>query len=80
MDPEIGITKEEIKYIVKNEIPSCIEDVLLRRLRVAFLDRTKPNLLVNFIASTLGVELGWSEEEKETKIKEFYEDYERYEF
>lgn len=35
-------------------MPTQIEDVVMRRTRVAFLDRRKPRLLVPYIAEEMG--------------------------
>ena len=61
-------------------MPTQIEDVVLRRTRVAFLDRRKPKLIVPFVAEELAKVHGWSAEEKERKIQEFYRTYEDYEY
>lgn len=61
-------------------MPTQIEDVVLRRTRVAFLDRRKPQLIVPFVADELGKVWGWTNEEKEAKIQEFYKSYANYEF
>ena len=42
-------------------MPTQIQDVILRRTRVAFLDRRKPELLVPYVASELAKEMKWSE-------------------
>ena len=50
-------------------MPTRIEDVILRRTRVAFLDRNKAELLVPYVAAELGKSLGWTEQQMQEKIK-----------
>jgi len=65
LDGDTLVSKAEIDFIVKNEMPNSIDDVVLRRTRVAFLDNTKAEPLVQYIAEALARTHGWTATRKQ---------------
>ena len=57
-------TLAELQWIVKNEMVTSIEDVLMRRTRLCFLlGKTEVLPLAEVVGRLLGTELGWSEKQ-----------------
>lgn len=63
-------TMAELEWIVKNELVTDIEDVLMRRTRLSFLVGKIESLsLAELIGRLLQKELGWSDKERDERIK-----------
>ena len=63
-----GYTTGEIAYLVKNEMATRLDDLLLRRTKTAWVGvLTKES--VEELAEIMGNCLGWSVEEKQGEIK-----------
>lgn len=65
LDADTMVTKAEIDFIVQNEMANSIEDVVLRRTRVAFLDNTKAGSLLEYTAEALARVHSWSPSRKQ---------------
>jgi glycerol-3-phosphate dehydrogenase len=64
-------TRAELEWIVKNELVTDIEDVLMRRTRLSFLVGKAESLsLAALIGELLQKELGWSNKERDQKVRE----------
>jgi glycerol-3-phosphate dehydrogenase len=65
LDGDTLVTKAEIDFIVQNEMPNSIDDVVLRRTRVCFLDNSKAEPLVEYVAEALARAHGWTATRKQ---------------
>ncbi len=63
--------KAEVLYAVEEEMACTLEDVLARRLRLAFLDWGACQEAIPMTAALMSQKLGWSEEKKNQEIAFF---------
>eukprot|EP01097_Dermamoeba_algensis_P005887 TRINITY_DN3704_c0_g1_i1.p1 TRINITY_DN3704_c0_g1~~TRINITY_DN3704_c0_g1_i1.p1 ORF type:complete len:709 (-),score=180.95 TRINITY_DN3704_c0_g1_i1:1367-3493(-) len=66
--PGFPYLEEEVRYVIRNEYARTAEDILARRLRIAFLDVYSAYECLPRVINILAEELGWDEN---TKKKEF---------
>ncbi|KAF1743064.1 hypothetical protein MXB_3702 [Myxobolus squamalis] len=62
-------TEEEITYICHNEYICTLEDIVARRLRLAFIDAQATEEVLDHVARLAGTSLGWSDEKIRVLIK-----------
>jgi glycerol-3-phosphate dehydrogenase len=58
LHPDHPYTAAEVVWIVRNEMPAKIEDVLSRRLRVLLLDAKAAKVMAPKVAQIMATELG----------------------
>lgn len=78
-----NVTKSEIDYILKNEMALEVEDILLRRMRIAFLNERQSTLAAIAHISRLAltkINPSAGEKEIEELIKKNIETISSYEF
>lgn len=71
LHPEYAYTKGEIVWIIRNEMPLTLEDVLARRLRILFLDARAARCMAPAVADILARERGKDETWKAAQLKAF---------
>lgn len=70
LDASLGLTKAEVLFVIREEFPRTLSDVMARRLILAF--ETGHGLsVVGVIADIAAAELGWSSAERSAQIKEY---------
>ena len=69
--PDYAYTKGEIVWIIRNEMPRTLEDVLARRLRILFLDARAAMKMGPAVADILARERGKDEKWKAAQLEEF---------
>jgi glycerol-3-phosphate dehydrogenase len=72
LDSGLGITKAEILFVLREEFPKTLSDVMARRMILAF-EKGHGLHLVDSIADIVGGELGWSSEERRRQIAGYRE-------
>ncbi|MFL5572400.1 MAG: glycerol-3-phosphate dehydrogenase C-terminal domain-containing protein, partial [Gemmatimonadaceae bacterium] len=70
-------TAADLVYAVRNEMAQTLSDLLIRRTHLAFETRDHGKSAAPLAADVVGPLLGWSEQTKATRIREFDEDTER---
>ncbi|MFL5465457.1 MAG: FAD-dependent oxidoreductase [Gemmatimonadaceae bacterium] len=70
-------TAAHLVYAVRNEMAQTLSDLLIRRTHLAFETRDHGKSAAPLAADVVGPLLGWSEQTKATRIREFDEDTER---
>jgi len=68
LDPSYPYTKAELEHIIKNEFVAIPIDVLIRRMRIAFLDAAAAKKMLPHVIDIYGDLHQW---DKNTKIREF---------
>jgi glycerol-3-phosphate dehydrogenase len=68
----------EILYQIEEEMACTLDDVLSRRLRLAFLDWNACQKAIPKVADLMGTALGWTMEEKNEKITSFNAEIEQF--
>jgi glycerol-3-phosphate dehydrogenase len=71
LHPNYDYTKGEVVWIVRNEMPRSVEDVLARRFRALFLDARAAVEMAPAVADIMAAELGKDEQWKEKQIEDF---------
>jgi glycerol-3-phosphate dehydrogenase len=71
LHPNYDYTKGEVVWIVRNEMPRSVEDVLARRFRALFLDARAAVEMAPAVADIMAAELGKYEQWKEKQIEDF---------
>lgn len=64
-------TEVEVVWVIRNEMPRTIEDVLARRFRILFLDANRAKKAASRVAEIMADELNWSKERREQELNEF---------
>lgn len=80
LHPRFDTTRAEIVYQIKNEMVVNVFDLLLRRNRLAFLDRKAAEDTMPMVIDLLGNELGWSEDQKIQNLASSREVFQKMEF
>lgn len=57
LHPDYPYTKAEVIWIIQNEMPQTVEDILARRIRLLFLDAKAANECAPVVAQLMAVEL-----------------------
>lgn len=78
--PKYDVTKAEIIYQIRNEMSVNVFDLLLRRNRLAFLDKSATLEVMPTVIDILGNELNWSVSQKETNLAQSREIFKAMEF
>lgn len=69
--PDLPYIKAEILHAVTHEGAQSVEDVLLRRTRIAFEDFYSGTEVAEEVARIIGGELGWSAKERAASVKKY---------
>lgn len=69
--PDYEYTRGEVVWIIRNEMPLTIEDVLARRLRILFVDARVAMEMAPEVANIMAEELGKDNKWKEEQLKSF---------
>ena len=72
LDSEFGVTKAEILFVVREEFPKTLADVMARRMVLAF-EKGHGLHLIDSIADIVGGELGWDSDERNRQIAGYSE-------
>lgn len=80
LHPNFETTQAEIVYQIRSEMVVNVFDLLLRRNRLAFLDRKAAEDVMPMTVELLGSELGWSDDQKRRNLAEALEIYQKMEF
>jgi len=72
LDSEFGVTKAEILFVVREEFPKTLADVMARRMVLAF-EKGHGLHLTDSIADIVGGELGWDSDERNRQIAGYSE-------
>jgi glycerol-3-phosphate dehydrogenase len=75
LHPEAPYLRAEAVVAVRDEAARTIEDVLVRRTRIALETRDVGRVAVSDTADIMGAELGWSEQERDAQIERFCSDW-----
>ena len=68
LSPQHPFIEAEVVYAVRSEYALRIEDVLARRMRLAFLDTGAAKGAVERVGAIMGELLGWSEEQMRGEV------------
>lgn len=71
ISPEYPYIFAEIMWHIQEEMAYTLEDILSRRLRLAFLDWKATNSVVKSVANLMAIHFDWSEDVKQKNIEEF---------
>jgi glycerol-3-phosphate dehydrogenase len=71
LHPEHPYIKAEVVYAVRKEMAVNLRDFLARRIRMEITDWKAALKSVAVVADLMATELGWSEEQKLTNVKEY---------
>lgn len=63
--------ESEIRYAVRYEYAHSLTDILVRRIRIAYLNISAAKKIAGRVADIMGEELGWNSEKKSEEIKAF---------
>lgn len=78
--PKHEVTQAEIVYQIRNEMVVNVFDLLLRRNRLAFLDKGATIEVMPTVIDILGNELGWSVAQKQTNLETAFDLFKNMEF
>ena len=78
--PGFEVTKAEVVYQIKNEMVVSVFDLLLRRSRLAFLDKQAATEALPILLDLLGNENGWDDDMKRNNLKESRTIFEKMDF
>ena len=73
LHPDYAYTVGEVTWLVRNEMPRTLEDVLARRLRILFLDARAAMAMAPKVAGILATEWGKDETWTSAQVKAFNE-------
>ncbi|WP_455632202.1 glycerol-3-phosphate dehydrogenase/oxidase [Parabacteroides sp.] len=73
LHPDYAYTVGEVTWLVRNEMPRTLEDVLARRLRILFLDARAAMAMAPKVAGILATERGKDEAWASAQVKAFNE-------
>ncbi|MBW3468758.1 glycerol-3-phosphate dehydrogenase/oxidase [Arthrospiribacter ruber] len=71
LHPDYPFTVAEIKWIVEQEMPAKVEDVLARRLRILFLDARASLEIAPKVAEIMADAMGFDKEWIEAELQDF---------
>jgi len=71
LHPEYSYTVGEVLWIIRNEMPQTVEDVLARRLRILFMDARAAVLMAPKVADLLATEKKKDETWKAAQLESF---------
>lgn len=80
ISPRFEVTKAEVLYQIRNEMVVNVFDLLLRRNRIAFIDRVAARECIPCLIDILGDELKWDVSTKQANHKETMEIFEKMQF
>ena len=78
LHPLLPYTRAEIIWIIRNEMPVRIEDVLARRTRALFLDARASREMAPAVAAIMAEEMGYDKEWELQQVREYNELVENY--
>lgn len=73
LHPDYAYTVGEVVWLVRNEMPRSLEDVLARRMRILFLDARAAMAMAPKVAGILAAEWGKDEAWESSQVKAFNE-------
>ena len=71
LHPDYGYTRGEVTWVIRNEMPRTLEDVLARRLRILFLDARAAVQMAPAVVEILASEQGKGEAWKVAQLDDF---------
>jgi glycerol-3-phosphate dehydrogenase len=71
-------TWAEIDFIIRNEMPMTVADVLARRTRLALIANDHGRAVATRVADRLAQHLGWSAAQREAAVTQYHEEVKEY--